>query len=57
MQLKYVWRRMGGHIHVSVFQGKGEGFTWGKNGELVFDEAGWAAFSDRTTHRVIQEAV
>ncbi len=37
---------MGGHVHVAVYQGRGDNFTWERNGELIFDEVGWEAFTD-----------
>lgn len=43
-QLLFRYARLGGHIHVDCLQGKGPGYTWEKNGTLVFDEAGWGAF-------------
>lgn len=45
MIIKIVWETRGGHIHCAVFQGKGEGFTWEKVGDLVFDHAGFTAFT------------
>jgi hypothetical protein len=35
----------GGHVHCRLFQAAAAGHTWQKNGELVFDEPGWRAFS------------
>jgi hypothetical protein len=35
----------GGHIHCRLFQATAPGHTWQKNGDLVFDERGWGAFS------------
>ncbi len=38
----------GGHIHCRLFQAAAAGQTWQKNGDLTFDERGWAAFSEQT---------
>ena len=38
------WRRLGGHVHVRVFQTSDPSTTWQKNGDLVFDEEGWEVF-------------
>jgi len=42
-RLRFV--QQGGHIHCRLFQATAPGHTWQKNGDLVFDEAGWRAFS------------
>jgi hypothetical protein len=39
------FQQKGGHIHGRLFQATAPGHTWQKNGDLVFDEAGWGAFS------------
>src|SRR4030095_9837395 len=36
---RFRWRRLGGHIHVRVFQRRPPSETWQKNGDLVFDDA------------------
>jgi hypothetical protein len=38
------FQQAGGHVHCRLFQAKAPGQTWQKNGDLVFDERGWAAF-------------
>lgn len=40
------WYHAGGHIHVRVFQAPSPEHTWQKNGDLVFDEAGWVPFRE-----------
>ena len=39
------FRCLGGHYHCRVFQARMPGHTWEKNGDLIFDEAGWSAFA------------
>jgi hypothetical protein len=46
------FEQRGGHIHCRLFQTKAPGQTWQKNGELVFDEAGWEAFAALMVGRV-----
>lgn len=41
MKFLFKWQLLGGHVHVQVFQREPPSETWQKNGELVFDEAGW----------------
>lgn len=43
-QIRFVCRKLGGHWHVDVSQGLGQEYTWSRNGSLVFDDAGFAAF-------------
>lgn len=43
--LKYKWRKLGGHVHVRVFTGV-PGFTYAKAGDLVFDEKEWPTMYD-----------
>ena len=43
------WQQLGGHIQCRLFQAKSHEGTWSKNGELVFDETGWAAIRPRLT--------
>jgi hypothetical protein len=45
-RLRFVQK--GGHIHCRLFQATAAGHTWQKNGDLVFDEPGWRAFSEQT---------
>ena len=46
------WVKRGGHIHCRLFQvcaakaALEHGVTWEKNGNLTFDEAGWAPFRE-----------
>ena len=42
----------GGHVHCRMFQADAIGHTWQKNGDLVFDERGWVAFSVLMNGRV-----
>ena len=42
-KVKMYWSEQGGHTHVRVFAGFGEG-SFGKCGELVFRNEEWAAF-------------
>jgi hypothetical protein len=49
-RLRFVKR--GGHIHCRLFQAKAAGHTWEKNGDLVFDWPGWAAFTALTWDRI-----
>jgi hypothetical protein len=49
-RLRFVQK--GGHIHCRLFQAKAAGHTWQKNGDLVFDERGWASFLTLATGRI-----
>ena len=55
IQIKVIHRLLGGHVHADVFQGQGEGFTWEKNGELIFDRKGFDAFRSRLSHWVFED--
>jgi hypothetical protein len=49
-RLRFVQK--GGHVHCRLFQAKAAGHTWEKNGDLVFDEPGWQAFSALMWRRI-----
>jgi hypothetical protein len=49
-RLRFVQK--GGHIHCRLFQATAPGHTWQKNGDLVFDEPGWRAFSALMWRRI-----
>lgn len=56
--LKFRYKKLGGHVHVRVFTGV-PGFTFGKAGELVFNEEEWPAMYEllsRSGPRVIIES-
>lgn len=55
IQIKIVHRLLGGHVHVDVYQGLGEGYTWEKCGSLIFDEKGFEAFRGRMSHWVFED--
>jgi hypothetical protein len=42
----------GGHVHCRLFQATSVGQTWQKNGDITFDEKGWAAFSALINGRI-----
>lgn len=38
------WKKLGGHVHVSVWAGTSQVTTHGKNGDLIFTEQEWDDF-------------
>lgn len=43
------WRKLGGHVHVSVWSSTARDLTHGRNGTLVFREDEWEDFTTLLT--------
>lgn len=43
---KFAWRKLGGHVHVTVFTGKSFAVTLASAGELVLNEVEWDTLRD-----------
>jgi len=54
MEFLLLYRNMGTHVHVRVFQAKSANTTWEKNGHLVFDHIGWVTFKEKIAHTGFQ---
>jgi len=46
MIIRIYYQQLGGHIHCRVFTATGKNMTFGKSGDLVFDEREWDAVRD-----------